>query len=605
MANKKEIENSKAELARLEKEDPNNKDAITKQKAEIKMREGLVATGRDEVSAKLMAAQQAQKDLADPDKAKAIQTSLDALVKANKQEADSKSAVEKFAEEIKTARPELKNKEIKTKKDLMDLIVPSEEQLKYVAERRASLVGMTDKTEIARVEKEISDKIKESGANEGKFNAVTDVNKVEAVLDKLKDLNGEEKQFLENKAGSIGKAYDAAEKEFTKVDKDRLENLDSKVSEGLSSKETIERNELLQKESNSKATYAGIGDEKDRARYAELKDRDKKKLTVEDEETLKVAEKQLGLKPGEARALTPGQLRAVESQRTQRAEKDPAFNQRVQDLIKQNVSAEDAKTTALKELGDKDAKMVAAIGGVEGLKAISAAEKVSLARDAGELDIILQDKNTALSPTMAKALEASAKLKSSDPSKNNGATENLTNFFRDNLGTTVKKEDVDKTYQANREVGNKLASTINLGGARAAELAGVGKDGKDGKEASPQQRMSELRKLLEKDDKDPKLTESEKKLRAGLKSEGITKDIFTKDGNIDVKKFNEAAESMGKKQKEEAAANARKESSNVVSLDDRTLKALSNKEMILSGNITVKGDLSATARSATPPPSKG
>jgi hypothetical protein len=117
--------------------------------------------------------------------------------------------------------------------------------------------------------------------------------------------------------------------------------------------------------------------------------------------------------------------------------------------------------------------------------------------------------------------------------------------------------------------------------------------------------MSELRKLLEKDDKDPKLTESEKKLRAGLKSEGITKDIFTKDGNIDVKKFNEAAESMGKKQKEEAAANARKESNNVVSLDDRTLKALSNKEMILSGNITVKGDLSAIARSATPPPSKG
>jgi hypothetical protein len=607
VSNNEQLQYSKTELARLEKEEPDNKSAIAEQKAEVKLRQGLVDTKKDGVNDKLIAARSTQTTLADPDKEKAIKASLDSLDKANKQEAASKTAVEKFAEEIKTDRPELKNKEIKTKKDLMDLIVPSEEQLKYVAERRASLIGMTDQTEIARVEKEIADKIKESGANEGKFNAVTDVNKVEAVLDKLKDLNGEEKQFLKDKASGIGKAYDAAEKEFTEVDKDRLEKLNSKVGEGLSSEETIERNQLLQKEDDAKVTYAGIGDEKDRVRYAELKDREKKKLTVEDEETLKVAEKQLGLKPGEARVLTPGQLRAVEAQRTQRSEKDPAFNQRVKELIKQDVSAEEAKRTALKELGDQDSKMVTAIGGVEGLKTIAAAEKVSLARDASELDIILQDKNTALSPTMAKALEASAKLKSGDLSKNNGATENLTNFFKDNLGTVVKKEElgsVDKTYQANREVGNKLASTINLGGARAAELAGVGKDGKDGKEASPQQRMSELKTLLEKDDKDPKLTEPEKKLRAGLKAEGITKDIFTKDGNIDVKKFNEAAESMGKKQKEEAAANARKESNNVVSLDDRTLKALSNKELVLSGTMTIKGDVSGTAKSATPPPSK-
>ena len=64
---------------------------------------------------------------------------------------------------------------------------------------------------------------------------------------------------------------------------------------------------------------------------------------------------------------------------------------------------------------------------------------------------------------------------------------------------------------------------------------------------------------------------------------------------------------MGKKQKEEAAENARKEASadKIMGLDDRTIKALVNKEMVISGTMTVAGNLSGTAQAGSPPTSKG
>ena len=608
--NKTEIANSKAELARLEKDEPNSTGKIAEQRADLKMREGLAATGRDEVSAKLKAAKQTENDLNDPTKEKAIIASLEALDKANEQEKANKSAVEEFAESIKAKRPELftDGNSIKTQEDLRRLIVPSGDQLEYVAKRRASLVGMTDKTEIDRVNKEIADKIKESGADKDKFKAVTDADKVEAVLDKIKQLNPEESAFLEKHAKTIGKDYNTAEQEFSLANSKRLEFLDSKQEDELTPAQAEERYNLKTKKESSEATYKTGSNLPDKERYKNLKYRQEGRLTAEDEETLKVAEKQLGLDPGEAKKLAPGKLKDIEEQRNKRMESDPAFNAKVKALMANNDSADVAKTTALKELGAQDAKMVGAIGGVEGLQKISAAEKISLARDASNLGSILEGENTALSPTMTKALQAAAKLKSSDSKQNNGATANLTKFFQDTLGTTVKTEDsasLDKTYQANRGVGNQLAVTLGMGGARAAELAGVGKDAKDG--ATPAQKMSELKKLLDRDDKDKTLTDSEKQLRAGLKAEGITKDIFKADGTVDVKKFNQAAEVMGKKQKEEAAENARKEASadKIMGLDDRTIKALVNKEMVISGTMTVAGNLSGTAQAGSPPTSKG
>lgn len=301
------------------------------------------------------------------------------------------------------------------------------------------------------------------------------------------------------------------------------------------------------------------------------------------------------MESGQGKTRTPGELTKIAEDRDKRAGDDIKFNDRVKELIDQKQSAEDAKRTALKELGDQDAKMVTAIGGIEGLKSITDSEKVSLARDAAELDIALQDQNTPLSATMSKAIEASGKLRSG--SSNNGATENLTNFFKDTLGTNLSAEDQGKlgaTYQKDRKAGDKLASSLNLGAASASDLAG---GGKDGKAATPAEKMKELKSLLDKDDTDDTLTTSQKSLKKSLKTQGITKEIFDKDGNVDVDKFNKAAETISQKKKEEDTANARKEASadKIMGLDDRTIKALSNKELVLSGSITIEGDLSGTA----------
>ena len=681
--NKEQLEISKTELARLEKDSPADKSAIAKQRAEVKMRQGLVDTKQDKVSDKLIAAKKTQTALYDPDKQEAIQASFAALKDADLMIADSESAVEDFAKEIKASRKDLSQTTIKDTKDLRDLLVPTSAELEYVAKRRALLVDETDPAKIAKLEREISDKIKQTQASPDKFKMVTDVDKVEAVLNKIKDLNPEEKAFLQRHDSDLNEAYNKSEEQFSYTDKKELEDLDKietpltkeqaskkaallkkeeaaeaaydkqfsyeddkqlaaiqetttkltdeqktqrkgllekqdkalaaydeefsatnkkeladldKIGSSRTEEQTARRAALLDKQKTAKETYAAAkGDDKTKADYANLRDRDAKKLTPEEQKTLAVAEKQLGLDSGQGKTRTPGELTKIAEDRDKRAGDDIKFNDRVKELIDQKQSAEDAKRTALKELGDQDAKMVTAIGGIEGLKLITDSEKVSLARDAAELDIALQDQNTPLSATMSKAIEASGKLRSG--SSNNGATENLTNFFKDTLGANLSSEDKDKlgaTYQKDRKAGDKLASSLNLGAASASDLAG---GGKEGRAATPAEKMKELKSLLDKDDTDASLSTSQKSLKKSLKTQGITKEIFDKDGNVDVDKFNKAAETISQKKKEEDTANARKEASadKIMGLDDRTIKALSNKELVLSGNITIEGDLSGTA----------
>ena len=611
--NKAALEKARTNLAQLEKEPTKNKGAIDVQKAEVKMREDLVSTKKDEVGAKLAASKKTQTSLNDPNVETDIRDGLAALKAANKQESDNKSAVEKFAKAIKLSKPELKDKEIKTKKDLLELIVPSEGQLKEVADLRAKLVDAKSPAERTKIENEIADKIKKSGAVAEKFNAVTDVEKVEAVLDKIKDLDKEERGFLYKNNSKFGKAYEAAETEFKDTEKKELERLDSKASKGtLSQKEEENRTELRAKKGKAEEIYRNAGGvEKDREEFARLKNKEKKNLSADDEKTLAVAEKQLGLSANQGRKLRPGELRDAKTIRDQRIATDPAFNAEVEKLIEGGNKAEVAKIKALKTLGEKDAKLVAAIGGAKGLKDISAAEQVSLARDMSELNVTLgkgKEGNTELSPTMIKALKDSANIQSTDHTKNNGSPDNIVQFFKNNLKTNIKADDIESIYRKDKDVFNKLAANINTGAAAASTMAAEAKGGpKSDKPDTPEQQMKALKTLLEKDTNT--LTDSEKSLRAGLAEKKITKDIYKKNGSteIDVDELKKIAEETIKKKKEDDVAASKKESSQVMGVDDKSIngiataiaKAVKIEKITLDGTLTVAGLVAADGKIKT------
>ena len=313
----------------------------------------------------------------------------------------------------------------------------------------------------------------------------------------------------------------------------------------------------------------------------------------------------------QGRKLRPGELRDAKTIRDQRIATDPAFNAEVEKLIKGGDDAEVAKIKALKTLGEKDAKLVAAIGGAEGLKDISAAEQVSLARDMSELNVTLgkgKEGNTELSPTMIKALKDSANIQSTDHTKNNGSPDNIVQFFKNNLKTNIKADDIESIYRKDKDVFNKLAANINTGAAAASTMAAEAKGGpKSDKPDTPAQQMEALKTLLEKDTNT--LTDSEKSLRAGLAEKKITKDIYKKNGSteIDVDELKKIAEETIKKKKEDDVAASKKESSQVMGVDDKSIngiataiaKAVKIEKITLDGTLTVAGLVAADGKIKT------